>query len=199
MSKTTRAISLLIAAGAIALAGCGDDDDTTEAAADVEDAADEAADDAADEATDEEATDDDAMDDEGSEDDDGSDGAASGGGAGSLVLDGETVELGPGLCYLEEQPSAGGGGSILATAQAEGTNAAGDEVRIDFSRYSEDSDFAGDDVSVDVGPLGESTGYSGNEPEGAVSIDGNVVSATDFPVMSFDDGSEITVSFTINC
>ena len=193
MRKTTRALGLLIAAGALALAGCGDDDDTTaEAGADVEDAADDATDEA------DEATDDEEMEEEAT-DDDADEGASGGGGAGSLVLDGETIELGPGLCFLEEQPSAGGGGSILATAQAEGATADGETVLVDFTRYSDDSQFAGDDVSVDVGPLGESVSYMGNEPEGAVSVDGNVVSATDFPLMNADDGSPATVSFTISC
>jgi hypothetical protein len=198
--RTLRAALAIAAVGALTLAGCGDDDDTDTGAAGIEETDDTADDAMDDEATDDEATDDEATDDDATDEDDDDAASGSGGGeAGSLVLDGETIELGPGLCFLEEQPSAGGGGSILATAQAQGSNAAGEDVRIDFSRYSEDSDFAGDDVSIDVGALGESTGYSGNEPEGAVSIDGNVVSATDFPVMSFDDGSEITVSFTINC
>ncbi len=134
--------------------------------------------------------------------DDGADDAAAapsgGGGAGSITLDGEEIALGPGRCYLQEQPAAAGGGSIELTAQAQGTNAAGDDVRIDFSRYSEDSQFAGDDVSIDVGPLGSSVNYHGSEPSGAVSVDGNLVSASDFTVQD-DQFQDVAVSFSISC
>ena len=134
--------------------------------------------------------------------DDGADDAAAapsgGGGAGSLTLDGEEIALGPGRCYLQEQPAAAGGGSIELTAQAQGTNAAGDDVRLDFSRYSEESQFAGDDVSIDVGPLGNSVSYHGSQPSGAVTVDGQVVSASGFTVRD-DQFQEQPVSFTINC
>ena len=180
--RRTRLLTAVAVSSVLLLTGCGDDDDGT-AVDDVDTGTVEG---------------------EGSdtgdpEDDEGEATPAGGGGAGVLVLGGEEIELGPGLCYLEEQPAAAGGGSILATAQAQGTNAAGEEVRIDFTRFSEDSQFAGDDVSVDVGALGESVGYAGGADEGTVSIDGNVVSATDFPMSNFDDGSQATVSFTISC
>lgn len=180
--RRARLVAAVAVSSVLLLTGCGDDDDGT-AVDDVDTGT---------------------VEDEGSDtgdpgDEEGDAAPAGGGGTGSLVLDGEEIELGPGLCFLEEQPSAGGGGSILATAQAQGTDAAGEEVRIDFTRYSEDSQFAGDDVSVDVGPLGGSVGYSGSEAEGTVSVDGSVVSATDFPLMNSEDLSEITASFTINC
>ena len=114
---------------------------------------------------------------DGSTDGDASASGSSGGGGSRLFLDGEEIVLGPGRCYLQEQPAAAGGGSILATAQAQGTNAAGDDVRIDFTRYSADSQFAGDDVNIDVGPLGASEGHGGSAPEGAVTVEGNVVSS----------------------
>lgn len=125
----------------------------------------------------------------------GNQAAGGGGGEGSLTLAGEEITLGPGRCFLEEQPSAGGGGTIELTGQASGTNAAGDEVVIDFTRYSDDSDFAGDDVSITIGdPFSEdATTLYGDADSGAVSLDGSVLSASDFPV----EGDSI--SFEIAC
>lgn len=115
---------------------------------------------------------------------------------GTLTLGDETIALGPGRCFLSDQDAAGGG-TIHATAQASGTNAAGDEVRLDFTRFGDDTAFAGDDISVDIGELGASTSWDARLPSGTVSIDGRTVSAPDFVLM--DDGEELTASFTINC
>lgn len=181
MRTMMRAVAVAaVIGGVLFVAGCGDDDDTSgaDAAGTVDDGASQSGDDTGTETT------------------AGDTGEASsgGGGAGTLVFAGEEIALGPGRCYLQEQPAAAGGGSILATAQASGTTAAGDPVNIDFTRYSEDSQFAGDDVTVDVGPLGQSESHAGRAPEGTVSIDGGTVSATDFPV----DGTD-TISFSIDC
>ena len=182
--RRARLVAAVAVSSVLMLTGCGDDDDDGTAIDDVDTGTVEGE-----------------GSDTGDPADEEGDAASSGGGGGTglLVLGGEEIELGPGRCFLEEQPAAAGGGSILATAQAQGADAAGEEVRIDFTRFSEDSQFAGDDVTVDVGPLGGSVGYSGKEAEGSVSVDGNVVSATDFPMMNSDDLSEITATFTINC
>jgi hypothetical protein len=180
-----RILTLALAALLLVFGACGDDDDSDDTSAETSD---DSGEDTSSDGGDDGST------------EDGDDGDASGpAGDGELVLDGEEISLGPGLCFLEPQDAAAGGGEILATAQAQGTNAAGEEVRIDFSRYSEDSQFAGDDVNIDIGPLGESSGYSGNAPEGTVSIDGSTVSAADFTFRISDTGEEVTGSFTINC
>lgn len=188
-------LAATVLAGSLSLVACGDDDDDVTAIDPVEETddaggTDDGATDDGSDSEDEPATDDAAA-------DDGS--AEQGGGAGTLVLGGEEIDLGSGRCFLEEQPAAAGGGSILAVAQASGTTAAGEEVLIDFTRFSEDSQFAGDDVSVDVGPIADSVSYRGSTPVGTVSIDGDVVSASDLPLQNTDDGSEVTASFTISC
>lgn len=131
----------------------------------------------------------------------GSDGSggSTAAGPGSLVFGEETIALEPGRCYLQEQDSAGGGGKILATAQAVGTNAAGEEVRVDFTRYDENSQFFGDDISIDVGPVGSSTGYSSRVDVGGVEVSGDTVTASDIPMRNMDDGSEFSASFEIGC
>ncbi len=188
----TRTFAALVAACALAITGCGDDDTSTDDAADIEETADDTAGESSGDGADDEG------DDEADEGDGDADQAPGGGGGGALVFDGETIELGPGRCFLEEQPAAAGGGSILATAQATGTNAAGEEVGIDFTRFSEESMFAGDDVNVYVGEIATAVSYTGSAPEGTVSIDGGVVSAEDFSLTG-DEGGEVTISFGIDC
>jgi hypothetical protein len=124
-----------------------------------------------------------------------------GGGGGVLTLGSETIELDRARCFLEEQPAAGGGGSIELTGQGMGTNAAGDEVVVDFTRYSDDSMFAGDDVTIDVGdPRSDDfRSFGASLDTGTVSLDGNVLSASDIPFTDWDDGSEMVGSFRIEC
>jgi hypothetical protein len=176
-----RTVRALILAGALALvvAGCGDDDGDT-------DTADDATDQTTGNGTDQ--SDDDAA------------ATGSDGGGGGMTLDGEAITFDSARCFLEEQPAAAGGGSIELTGQAVGTNAAGDEVSIDFSRYSEESQFAGDDLSVVVGAPTDpdAVSYSGRADSGTVSLDGTTLSASDFSVAG-DDLAEVTVSFEIHC
>lgn len=128
------------------------------------------------------------------------DAGPTGGASGTLTLDGEEIELTGGQCYLEEQPAAAGGGSIEATAQADGTDADGDPILIDFTRFSADNQFAGDDVSLTIGdPFSpDARSLSGTSDAGTVSIDGSTVSASDFEV-SEDLADTVFISFTIEC
>lgn len=122
------------------------------------------------------------------------------GGPGTLSLNDEEIVLGPGRCHLEEQPSAGGGGTIELTGQAYGTNADGDEVNIDFTRYSAESSFAGDDVSVTVGdPFSDDVvRMTGSTESGTVSLSGMVLSADDYGLDDSDGGITL-ISFEIAC
>lgn len=127
----------------------------------------------------------------------GNDGA----GAGTLTLGDETITFDSSRCFLEEQDAAAGGGKILFVVQAYGTNANGDELVIDVSRYDEDSQFSGDDVSVDIGDPFSDTAVSWDSTEeiGTVTIDGSTVSADDLTFQNYDDFSELPGSFSITC
>jgi hypothetical protein len=176
-----RRLTVLVAVVALGIAGCGGDDDDsatpTEPAGDVADG-------------------------DGTPDDGptGDDGAPTGAGGGTLTLGDETIDFDRSRCFLEEQDAAAGGGKILFVGQAFGTNAEGDEVSIDVSRYDEDSDFAGDDVSVVVGSPGsdDAVSYSSRSPIGTVSLDGSVLSAEGL-TFSDDDGTEVSGSFEVRC
>lgn len=195
--RIRRFTALALVALLVVAAGCGDDSDGgDDSSSDTTVAADDSGDESADTAETEATTAEDGEMDESEASDTGS----AGGGSATVTLDGEEISVSSARCFLEEQEAAAGGGSIEMVAQAFGTNAAGDDVSLDFSRFSEDSQFAGDDVSITVGdPFSEdSVSLSGNEPTGAVSLDGNVLSATDFPLVG-SDFEESTVSFEISC
>lgn len=194
--RTRQLTALAVAALLVIAAGCGDDSDDGDATSDTTSAADDS--DGSGESTDDAATDTTASDEGEMTEDEG--GESTGGGSGTVTLDGEAITVDSTRCFLEEQEAAAGGGTIEMVAQAFGTDAAGAEVSIDFSRYSEESQFAGDDVSVAVGdPFAEdSVSLSGNEPAGTVSLDGNVLSTTDFPLIG-GDFEEATISFEISC
>lgn len=125
-------------------------------------------------------------------------GSASGGGGGTLTLAGETIDLGSGRCYLQEQEAAGQ--KILLTGQASGTNANGDDVMVDFTRYDESSQFAGDDVSITVGDFrsGDAVSWSGRYDSGTVERSGDTLSVSDVEVRN-EQFETAPMSFEINC
>lgn len=161
---------------ALAVAGCGGDDDPT-----IGDAASPAAE-ATDGVTEPQTQDGDAQ-------------QPGGGGAtgGTLTVGDETITFDRALCFLEEQEAAAGGGTIELTGQANGTNAAGEPVNIDFTRFSDESQFAGDDISLTVGD----SSYGASVDSGTVSLDGSTLSASGITVSSIDE--ELTVSFELHC
>jgi hypothetical protein len=122
---------------------------------------------------------------------------------GFLMLGDERIDFDSARCFLEEQDAAAGGGSILATGQGFGTNAEGIDVAFDFTRFSEESMFAGDDINVTIGDpfAGETVNYTVSLDIGAVSIEGNRLSASGFALESFDTGTVVSVDseFELNC
>lgn len=133
----------------------------------------------------------------------GGGGAASASGS-TLTLAGETIALTTVRCHLQPQDAAGVGGKILFVVQAEGTDAAGEPVLIDISRYDDDSMFPGDAVEIVVGDYlaDEAQNYSGSSPVGTVTLDGSMASADDLVVQLLDDtggSSDHTASFRITC
>lgn len=176
MGRGTRVLSVMVAALGLALFGaCGNDDGGS--------------------ALPTEGADDDSGDADGDTDDVSPTG---GGGGGSLTLDGEEIGFDNARCFLEEQESAGQ--QILLTAQAFGTDAAGEEVMIDFTRWGEESDFTGDDVSITIGdPFAEDARSLGGRVDiGGVSVDGSTVSATDMELTG-EGGATVAADFVIEC
>lgn len=127
--------------------------------------------------------------------------APSGGNGGELVLGDETITFDSARCFLQEQEAAAGGGKILFVGQASGTNAAGEQVMIDVSRYDEDSQFVGDDIVVDIGdPFSDdAVSYLGGSDAFIVSLDGSTLSADGLTFRNFDDNTELSGSFRIDC
>lgn len=137
-----------------------------------------------------------------SEGDTGQDqGSGSRPGGGSIVLDGETIPLDDVRCFLEPQPAAAGGGSILFVVQGEGENPQGEPVMIDISRYDDDSTFAGDLVDIYVGDLkaGDALQLSAMTPTGSVELAGSTATAEGLSVEDVESGSSASVSFSIDC
>ncbi len=178
---------------ALALVGCGDDDSSDEGGASDDPAA-------SDDGATGDANDESDSDPQEDADEDAGEQSNGSGGGGTLTFDGEEIALDSSRCTFEEQEAAAGGGTIEFVAQGNGTNAAGEDVLIDVSRYSEESQFAGDDVSIVIGDIATGASFRGSEDAGTVSEDGSTVAATDFPIKSDDDFSnERTVSFSIDC
>lgn len=175
--------TMVLAAVGLAVGACGGDDDDAgvgDVAADVDDAASAAADAAA----------------------DGGASGGGGGGGGVLVLGDETIELDSARCFLEEQDAAAGGGKILFVGQGFGTNAAGEEILVDISRWDEDSQFTGDDIIVDVGdPFSDTAvNYRAGGDIGTVTLDGSTLSADGLTFQNSDDFEEqLSGSVRIDC
>jgi hypothetical protein len=134
--------------------------------------------------------------------DDGGSGEVSGGdavGSSTLTFDGEEIALDNSLgCYAEEQEVAGS--IITLTAQASGTNAAGEDVLVDFTRFAPGGTVGeSDDILIDIGPLGATTTYQAALPFESVPVNSGVLTVAETAFSSFDDGSEVTASVAIVC
>jgi len=125
-------------------------------------------------------------------------GAPAGQSGGTLTMDGETIDLASTLCYLEQQPDVNGG-TLDFDAQGSGTNAAGEAVHLDVTRYAADTSSPGDLVVVDIGPFENIVEYVARLDLNTVSLDGNVVSVTDAVLHALEQQAEATVSFEIMC
>lgn len=198
MGRMRTLVGICALAGLIA-ASCGDSDDDSGADSGSPSASAAATTEASADAPDESAP----ADTEADSSDSG-DSAASGGGSGAggvVVLGDETITLDRARCFLQEQDAAAGGGKILFVAQGFGTNAAGDEVVLDVSRYDEDSQFTGDDVKLDIGdPFSDDfVSWSSVSDIGTVSLDGSSLSANGLTFSNFDDGAEAAGSFDLTC
>ena len=127
--------------------------------------------------------------------------APSGGGnGGELVLGDETITFDSARCFLQEQDAAAGGGKILFVVQAFGTNAAGEQIAIDVSRYDEDSQFTGDDIIVDIGDPGseDTVSLSASGAEGLIEF-GDASAAADGVEVSEFGADPVTLSFALSC
>lgn len=187
MRRRTMRGAVILAALALVVAGCGDDDGSADAGGAP----------AIDDSSSSDASSSGGSSDDGSGSGGGStDGGSSGGGSSSLVIDGENIAIAWAACYLEPQ-ELGGGGNILVTARASGTNAAGDPVVLDFTRYDADSMFHGDDITIEVGEMADATTYSALLDEGAIAVSGGAVSGQD--ITADDAGTEVVVSFELAC
>lgn len=173
------------AAVALLVAGCGDD----------------GGDDAAPSEEPTQESDSDATDDGATGAADPGDSGGSGGGRGTVVLDGEAIELATVRCFLESQPAAAGGGNILFVVQGEGANADGEPVMVDISRYDDESMFAADVVDLYIGDVttGEAIEISASVPTGTVTLEGSNVRADDLAAEDFEALTEHTVSVEIDC
>lgn len=123
------------------------------------------------------------------------------GDAGSLTLGDETIQLNSARCFLQEQDVVGSPGKILLTGQGFGTNADGEELTLDFTRFDEDSNFTGDDILVDIGDFrsGDAQSYAANAPLDTVQRDGDTLSASGLTFNNFDAGIEVMGSFELKC
>jgi hypothetical protein len=128
-------------------------------------------------------------------------GSASGGGGGSLTLGDEVISLDRARCYMQEQDVAGSPGKILFTAQGFGTNADGEDLVLDISRYDEDSLFYGDDILVDVGdPFSDdAVSWHAASDFGTVEQDGSTLRADGLTFMNGSDGSQVSGAFELAC
>jgi len=133
-----------------------------------------------------------------------SSGSSSGGsgGGGTLIVDGETIALDSARCFLEEQDAVAGGGKIVFVVQAYGSNAAGDPLVLDVSRYDEDSMFTGDEIIIDFGDPAsdDAVSWTASTELGTIAVDGSSVSAEAVTLVDTDAMVNIELSsFEINC
>lgn len=184
-ATTIRAWAAILLAASLALAGCGSDDSSSGG-------------DSSKSGTEADADSDNAESDNGSGGDDSSGGGDTGPPptGGTVSFDGEEISMQPLLCYFEEQPRVGLGGVFTHTAQAQGTNAAGEAVLLDMTRAVADDGTVEYDLSFGVGDLGDDyieyydTGQEVMFGETSVSASGDV---DDF------ESGPVTLTFDLPC
>lgn len=182
---TIRAWVAILLAASLALASCGSDDDSSV------DSSESGADAGAD--SDNSEGDDSSSGDESSEGED----AAPAPSGGKVIFGGEEISMQPLLCYFEEQPRAGLGGIFTHSAQAEGKNAAGEDVLLDMTRAVAEDGTVEFDLSFGVGDpfSGDYTEFYGTGQE--VMFGDNSVSAS-ADVDDFESGP-VTLTFDLPC
>lgn len=168
----------------LVVAACGGDDDS------ADDAATEApAEAAATEAAAEEPT---------TEPVDDSADQAPGSGIAVAMLGDEEITIESALCFFEEQERAGLGGVWTHTAQASGTNAAGEPVTIGLDRARNEDETIEDSIYVNIGePAADDfVGLTADGPEGLIEFGDLSVSAEGVEVGEFgSDPLSLTISF----
>lgn len=114
---------------------------------------------------------------------------------GTLSIDGESIEVASVGCSIDEPPSS----EIDATAVLSGTNAAGLNISLTFTRFNDTSLFAGDSVRILFGDRGTGREFITTLEGGGVSIDGSTVSATDVTLEAFGPTETASATFELNC
>lgn len=130
----------------------------------------------------------------------GNDGAPAGD-AGTVVLGDETIIFDSARCDMQEQAAPEGGGKILFSIQAYGSNANGDEIRVEVSRYDEDSQFVGDKIELVIGDpfSADAVKWNADDVIDTVALDGQTVSANNLTFTNGDDGTTVAGSFGVHC
>ena len=101
------------------------------------------------------------------------------------------------FCFFEEQPRAGLGGVFTHTAQAEGTNAAGEPVLLDMTRAVAEDGTVEFDLSFGVGDVfGDDHVEYGDTGQEIMFGDNSVSSTGD--VNDFETGL-VTLTFDLPC
>ena len=132
----------------------------------------------------------------GGDDDSGGGDAAVLPAGGTVVFGGEEISMQPLRCFFQEQPRAGLGGIFTHTAQAQGTNAAGEPVLLDTTRAIAEDGTVEFDLSFGVGEFGpDYKEFFGTGQE--VTFGDNSVSAT-AEVDDFVSGP-MTLTFDLSC
>ena len=119
---------------------------------------------------------------------------------GTLVLDGEEIAMAAALCWFQEQPRAGLGGVFTHTAQAEGTNAAGEALLLDITRARAEDGTVEDDIIIDIGDYTseDAVSYGGGGAEGTIEFGDDSASADNVEVTDFETGP-VSLTFDISC
>lgn len=197
---TARTVAAILLAASLVMAGCGGDDASGDASpdADIDSGGSDNAD--GDNSSDGDNTpegDDTAGDDTAGDDTAGDGDAGPAPTGGSVIFGDEEIPMQRLLCYFQEQPRAGLGGVFTHSAQAEGTNAAGEAVLLDMTRAVAEDGTVEFDLSFGVGDVfaGDYVEYydTGQEVvfgDNSVSSDGDV---DDF------ESAPVTLTFDLPC